>query len=387
MNHKVWNWSICAIGFLSLTNANLKAQSINIVNTSVPFLRVSPDARAGAMADAGLALSPDANATFWNSAKSVFAQSNSQLGLTYTPWLKDVAQDVYLVTAAGYHKINDNQAITGGIRYFNLGQMQLTDASGNLLQNTRPKEFSLEAGFNQKITDVLSAGVTFRYINSNLVSGAVNGSNYKAGTAFAGDISIFYNDLNESGAGVTAALTASNLGSKISYTNDAQSKQFIPANLGIGIANTWVLDELSKFTGTINANHLLVPAYPTYANSDGSTLTNAQQDAYDKSVADYYSYGVFQSWSKSFSNKSYSMSLGGEYAYNNQFFARAGYYWETKESGNRKYLTAGVGLKYSSFDLSFAYLAPSGSGLNRNPLSNTLRFGVIFDLASIANNN
>ncbi|QES87947.1 type IX secretion system outer membrane channel protein PorV [Rhizosphaericola mali] len=387
MHHKVWIWSLFTIGFLSITASPLSAQSVNIVSTSVPFLRVSPDARAGAMADAGLALSPDANATFWNSAKSVFAQSNSQLGLTYTPWLKDIAQDVYLVTAAGYTKINDNQAVTGGIRYFNLGQMQLTDASGNLLQNTRPKEFSLEAGFNQKITDVLSAGVTFRYINSNLVSGAINGSNYKAGTAFAGDISIFYNNLNENGAGVTAALTASNLGSKISYTNDAQSKQFIPANLGIGIANTWVLDDLSKFTGTINANHLLVPSYPSYTNSDGSTLTDAQQDAYDKSVADYYSYGVFQSWSKSFSNKAYSMSLGGEYSYNNQFFARAGYYWETKENGNRKYLTAGVGLKYSTFDLSFAYLAPSGSGLNRNPLSNTLRFGVIFDLASIANNN
>ena len=368
------------LGLAALLVANhVKAQSqINVVSTSVPFLRVSPDPRAGAMGDAGLALSPDANATFWNGAKTVFAQSNTQFSLNYTPWLKDVAPDVYLLTLGGYGKMNDNQAVFGGIRYFNLGQMTLTDANGQVLQTNRPREFSGELGFAQKITDVFSAAATFRYINSNLASGSINGSVYKAGTAFAGDISVFYSHLDENGAGMTGALSLSNMGTKISYTNDPNSKQFLPANLGLGVANTWTLDEQSKITATANVNHILAPAYPS-----GDTSATA----YQMSVANYYNMGVFEGFSKSFSNKSYAASFGGEYAYNNQFFARAGYYWETKEAGNRQYFTAGIGIKYSSFDINFSYLAPSGSGLSRNPLSNTLRFGVIFDLAALTLSN
>lgn len=354
-----------------------QSSSLNIVSTSVPFLRISPDARAGAMGDAGLALSPDANATFWNGAKTAFAQSNGQISLNYTPWLKDVAPDVYMMTLGAYGKMNDNVAIFGGIRYFNLGQMTLTNEGGQVLQTNRPREFSIEGGAATKITDVLSAGVTFRYINSNLASGAINGSIYKAGTAFSGDASLFYSNLDENGAGLTGALSLSNMGSKISYTNDPNSKQFLPANLGLGVANTWALDELSKFTATVNFNHLLAPAYPQINNP----MTNSDSIA----VANYYSMGVFEGFSKSFSNKSYAGSIGAEYSYNNQFFARAGYYTETKEAGNRKYFTAGVGIKYNMFDINFSYLAPSGSGLNRNPLSNTLRFGVIFDLAALGN--
>ncbi|MFT4204717.1 MAG: type IX secretion system outer membrane channel protein PorV [Chitinophagaceae bacterium] len=367
--------------FLSfgIKNEAQSQSSLNIVSTSVPFLRISPDPRAGAMGDAGLALSPDANATFWNGAKTAFAQSQSQVSLNYTPWLKDVAPDVYMMTLGTYGKLDDNQTIFGGIRYFNLGQMTLTDANGAVLQNNRPREFSLEAGYATKITDILSTAATFRYINSNLASGTINGSVYKAGTAFAGDLSLFYSNLDENGAGLTSALSVSNLGSKISYTNDPDSKQFLPANLGLGVANTWTMDELSRITATVNVNHLLVPKYPTF-NTD---MTHADS----LEVASYYSTGAMEGISKSFGNKSYSASFGGEYAYNNQFFARAGYYWETKESGNRKYFTAGVGLKYSAFDINFSYLAPSGNGLNRNPLSNTLRFGVIFDLAGLMMND
>ncbi len=374
MNRKYW---VLGLAVFLFTNQSKVQSQVNIVSSSVPFLRVSPDPRAGAMGDAGLALSPDANATFWNGAKTVFAQSQSQLSLNYTPWLKDVAPDVYLMTLGGYGKLNDNQAIFGGVSYFNLGQMTLTGLQGEVLQNTRPREFSIEGGFAQKINEVFSAAATFRYINSNLATGAVNGSVYKAGTAFAADASVFYSNLDENGAGLNGALSISNLGSKISYTNDPNSKQFLPANIGLGVANTWALDELSKITATINFNHLLVPVYPTGSDTSASD--------YKAAVANYYNTGAFEGIAKSFSNKSYAASFGGEYSYNNQFFARAGYYWETKEAGNRKYFTAGVGIKYSAFDINFSYLAPSGSGLSRNPLSNTLRFGVIFDLAAFAN--
>ncbi|PZP52310.1 MAG: hypothetical protein DI598_00970 [Pseudopedobacter saltans] len=376
MNRKHW---LLGLSVFFLANQVKAQSSINVVSTSVPFLRISPDPRAGAMGDAGLALSPDANATFWNGAKTVFAESPGQVSLNYTPWLKDVAPDVYLMTLGAYGKLNDNQAIFGGVRYFNLGQMTLTDGGGYTLQTNRPREMSFEAGFAQKITEVFSAAATFRYINSNLASGTINGSTFKAGTAFAGDISLFYSNLDENGGGMTGALSLSNMGSKISYTNDPNSKQFLPANLGLGVANTWTLDELSKITATVNVNHMLAPAYPQV----NSPMTNSDSLA----VANYYNMGVFEGFSKSFSNKSYSASFGGEYSYNNQFFARAGYYYETKEAGNRKYLTAGVGIKYNMFDINFSYLAPSGSGLNRNPLSNTLRFGIIFDFGVFGNSS
>lgn len=367
------------------TYSHLEAQSntapINIVSTSTPFLRISPDARAGAMGDAGIALSPDGNATFWNAAKTPFAESQSQIGVTYTPWLKDIAQDVYLATIGGYYKISDEQAITGGVRYFNLGSIQFT-TDGQTTWEGRPREFSIEGGYSQKITDVLSAGVTLRYINSNLAAGQQVGDDIiKTGTAFAGDISLFYNGLSDEGQGWTAGLTMSNLGTKIGYTNDPNSKEFLPANIGIGAAYTYAIDDLNKFTGTINLNHLLVPKLPAYTTDNPTAADSAQ---FKKDSLDYRTKSVFGGIGSSFGNKAYQASLGAEYGYNNQFFVRAGYYWETKEAGNRKYFSAGLGLKYNVFDISFSYLAPSGSGLMRNPLSNTLRFGIIFDLGNIA---
>lgn len=370
---------LIALGLSLLQNTSF-AQSINIVSTSVPFLRISPDARAGAMGDAGIALTPDAFSTFWNPAKAPFASSQSQVGLTYTPWLKSVAQDVYLATAAGYYKISDNQAVTGGVRYFNLGNIQFTNMSGDPLQQYRPREFSLEGGYSQKVSDYLSAGVTLRYINSSLANGEVGGTVYKAGTALAGDIGLYFDGQNEDGEGMTAGVTISNLGSKIGYTDDPNSKMFLPANLGLGVANTWALDETSKVTLTANVNHLLVPAFPTLSDNP----TAAQSAKYTKDSADYYTKGSFSGIGSSFSNKAYQVSAGAEYGYNNQFFARAGYYWETKEAGNRRYFSAGVGLKYNVFDINFSYLATSGSGITQNPLSNTLRFGIAFDLGAIA---
>lgn len=364
-----------------------QSSSLNIAQSAVPFLRISPDPRAGAMGDAGIALSPDAYATFWNSAKTTFANSQSQIGFTYTPWLKDVATDVYLATVGGYYKISDNQSFTGGIRYFNLGNIQLYNENSNLQGDYRPREFSLEAGYNQKMTDLLSIGVTLRYINSSLANGQIDGTTYKAGNAVAGDISLAYSNLDENGQGWTGGLTASNLGSKIGYTSDPNSKQFLPANLGLGLAYTKVMDELNKFTFTVNANHLLVPIAPSYPDIDNltdSTEINNAENKYQNDMAQYYSKGVLSSIGSSFSNGAYSASFGAEYAYNNQFFARAGYYYETQKAGNRKYFTAGVGLKYNAYELNFSYLAPSGQGITRNPLSNTLRFGVVFDLAAIA---
>jgi len=357
------------------------ANTINVVTSAVPFLRISPDARAGGMGDVGIATAPDANASFWNLAKAPFAASRTSIATTYTPWLKDLGlNDVYLASIAGYHQLDEEQAISASIRYFSLGNIQFTDFAGNDLQSFRPREYSVDLGYSRKLSENLGAGIALRYINSNLAGGqAVNGVSYKSGTAVAADLSLFHNGTNEEGAGLNWGITLSNLGSKISYTSDAQQKDYIPANLGLGVANTWVFDETSKLTLGLDINKLMVPTPP--ALTDDSTLT------------DYRNKSVISSWISSFGDaggignelKEYQISLGGEYTYNDQFSLRAGYFYEDKLKGNRKYFTLGAGLKYNVFGLNFSYLVPSGNGVSRNPLSNTLRFSLVFDLDSNTN--
>lgn len=352
---------------------------INIVTTAVPFLRISPDARAGGMGDAGIAVSPDANAGFWNLAKTTFTKSQGAIGATYTPWLKDIAQDVYLATLSGYYKLNDESAISGGIRYFNMGDIQFVDYSGSSIGSGRPREFSVDFGYSRKLGDRLSVGVALRYINSSLANGTTSTYGvYKAGTTVAADLSLFHNGTDDNGAGLNWGITLSNLGGKIGYTDDAKAKDFIPASLGAGIAYNWVFDETSKFTLALDVNKLLVPSAPV-ATGDYPTDSAA--------LVVYHQQSVFQSWFKSFKNDAYTASIGGEYSYDNQFFARAGYFFEPKDQGNRKYLTLGVGVKYDVITLNFSYLAPSGNGVTRNPLSNTLRFGVLFDFGGGGSDN
>lgn len=367
---------IFVVLFIS-ASAHAQTQAVNIVTTSVPFLRISPDSRAGGMGDCGLAISPDANAGFWNLAKTPFAKSENSIGFTYTPWLRDIAQDVYLASLAGYHKFEDGGAVSASLRYFNLGSIQFVDYNGNQLNTGRPREFAADLGYSRKIAPKLAVGVALRYINSNLANGqSFNGVTYKAGTTVAGDLSLFYNGLSEEGQGFAWGLSISNLGGKIGYTDDATAKDFIPANLGLGAAYTWVFDETSKVTLAAEVNKLLVPSIPTATG-------NVSQDS--ASLASYHSNSVFQSWFKSFSNNAYTGSVGLEYGYNDQFFARAGYFYEPKDQGNRQFFSAGVGLRYESVMLNFSYLAPSGNGITRNPLSNTLRFGLIFDIGAGSN--
>jgi type IX secretion system protein PorV len=362
--------AIASYSFLLTANAQ---DPINIVTTAVPFLRISPDARSGGMGDAGIALSPDANAGFWDLGKTPFATSPDAIGVTYTPWLKDIAQDVYMITLAGYHKLDDDQAFSAGIRYFNLGQIQFTDAFGSPLNTGRPHEFALDLGYSRKISDALGIGVALRYINSSLANGvATNGVTYKAGNTFAADLSLYGDNTADDGSGLTYGIALSNLGGKVGYTDNAETKDYIPANMGAGLAYTWAFQEQHKVTLSLEVNKLLVPAFPTFT---GDTAIDNQ------AIEDYHTQSVFSSWFKSFSASTYSVSLGGEYTYNDQFSLRAGYYKETKEMGNRSYFTAGVGMKYQVFNFNFSYLAPSGNGVTRNPLSNTLRFGVLFDLA------
>lgn len=366
--------------------ANGQVNRLNVVTSAVPFLRISPDARSGGMGDVGIATSPDANSVYWNLAKTAFATSKGGATLTYTPWLKDLGlNDVYLATAAGYFKLDDEQAIGASLRYFNLGNIQFTDALGNDINTFRPREISFDAGYSRKLSSKLSLGIALRYINSNLAgNNTYNGQAYKAGSSVSGDLSLFHTNVKEDGGGLSYGVVLSNLGTKISYTSDATQKDYIPANLGLGIAYTKVFDENNKVTFGLDVNKLMVPTPPSLSTSSGGAGTAADSLALVK----YRSQGVVSSWFKSFGDapdgfaeemKEFQASLGAEYWYNNQFALRAGYFYENPSKGNRKYFTLGAGLKYNMFGINFSYLLPSGNGVNRNPLSNTLRFSLLFD--------
>jgi hypothetical protein len=364
-------------GFTSVLNA--QADKLNVVTTAVPFLRISPDARTGGMGDLSLATSPDANSGFFNLAKIPFNQQKGGVGVTYTPWLKDLGlNDVYLASLAGYYKFADNQAINASVRYFSLGNIQFTDNLGNDLNTFRPREFGVDLGYSRKLSEKTGIGVALKYIYSNLAGGAAtNGSSYRAGTAVAGDISFYYDAKNDAGNGWALGAALTNLGSKIAYTDNADQKDYIPANLGVGATYTHVFDDQNKITLGVDLNKLLVPTPP--AEGDSAALV-----AYRKK-------SVVGSWFSSFGDapngfseevREVQVSFGAEYTYNNQFSLRAGYFHEDKTKGNRRYFTMGVGIKYNVFGLNFSYLLPSGSGVNRNPLSNTLRFSLLFDIDS-----
>ncbi|MFM7221806.1 MAG: type IX secretion system outer membrane channel protein PorV [Bacteroidota bacterium] len=356
----------------------LAQNSINVVTTAVPFLRISPDARAGGMGDLGVATSPDVNSQFYNVAKYAFAKNPTGIAMTYTPWLKDLGlNDVFLASLAGYYKLDETQAISGSLRYFSLGNIQFTDNFGNDLNSFRPREVAVDAGYSRILSDRLSLGVSLRYINSNLAGGqAISGVSYKPGNAVAGDIGLYYNTLSDDGSGISLGAAFTNLGSKISYTSDATQKDFIPANLSIGVVYTSVSNEVNKLSFGLDIHKLLVPTPPLLGDSAG--------------LANYRSKSVVAGWFSSFGDapggfgeelREFYFSAGAEYTYNEQFSVRAGYFYEDKEKGNRQYFSLGAGFKYSSIGFNLSYLIPSGSGVNRNPLSNTIRFGLVFDLS------
>ncbi|MBD0331458.1 MAG: type IX secretion system outer membrane channel protein PorV [Chitinophagaceae bacterium] len=357
------------------------AEKINVVTTAVPFLRISPDARSGGMGDLGIATLPDASASYFNLGKVPFNVSPAGVNLTYTPWLKKLVNDVYLASAAGYYKLDELQAVSASLRYFSLGNIQFTDAFGNNISQANPKEFGVDIGYSRRLSDFMGIGVGLKYIYSNLAGGqSVNGTSYKPGSAVAGDLGFYFTNRTETDQGWAFGATLTNLGSKISYTDNAEQKDYIPANLGIGTTYTRALDESNKISFGIDVNKLLVPTPP---QTTGDFTTDSTR------LAEYRSKSVVSSWFSSLGDapggfseelKEFQISAGAEYWYNNQFAVRAGYFYENKIKGNRRFFTTGVGVKYNIFGLNFSYLVPAGSGNNQNPLSNTLRFSLVFDL-------
>jgi hypothetical protein len=369
------------IGSQSFAQTNLDGRT-GAITTAVPFLRISPDARSGAMGDVGIALSPDANAQYWNVGK--LAASNKDLGIsvTYTPWLKDLVPDVFLAYLSAYKKFgeNKNQAISVSLRYFNLGNIDYTTIDATPAGSGKPREFAFDVGYSRRLSTYLSVGVSLRYISSNIAAGAPNESGaYSPGSAVAGDVGVYYSktkEISEDRSGTfSAGAVLSNVGSKISYSQTQED--FLPINLGLGVAYTYKIDAYNKVTGALDLNKALVPA-PRYIQDVNGN------DSFGFIPNEGVLTGMLNSFSKAPPGYGTTISVGGEYWYQDQFAVRAGYFYENKNNGDRQYITCGLGVRYNVFGLNFSYLIPSGSGVARNPLSNTLRFSLTFDFDKIS---
>ncbi|MFV0269517.1 MAG: type IX secretion system outer membrane channel protein PorV [Draconibacterium sp.] len=374
-----------------ITVENVKAQGTlsgaNTITTGVPFLGITPDSRAGGMGDVGVGTSADVTSQHWNPAKYVFMESEMGVGLSYSPWLRNLVDDINLAYLSGYKKLDDIQAVSASLRYFALGDITFTSDQGQFVSQQSPNEFAIDLAYSRKLSDVFSGSVAVRYIRSDLTAGQdVNGVPTYPGSSYAADVAFYYyNEFRRSrkNNSFSAGVNIQNIGSKISYT-DGEIKDFIPTTLKLGASYTTELDNYNSFSFSVEANKLLVPTPPVdstaYGEDDVIWAGGINSDI-----------GVIEGIFKSFGDapgglkeelQEIAWSVGVEYWYNKQFALRAGYFYENEFKGNRKYLTAGAGLKMNVFALDFSYLLPTQ---RNHPLENTLRFSLSFDIDAFSN--
>lgn len=362
---------------------------LNTITTAVPFLQITPDSRSGALGDAGVALSPDANATFWNPAKLAFVDQDIELSLSYSPWLRALVNDMSLAYLSGYKRLSKNQTVGGSLRYFTLGNITFTDEVGTVIRDFKPNEFALDVCFGQKFSERLGGGVSARFVNSNLTGGTnVLGAESKPGRSLAVDVAMFYtnDDIKIGGKDSRLNLGAniSNIGNKMRYTN-SEERDFIPTNLKLGTALSVDMDDYNQLTIALDFNKLLVPTPPRYGAEGDSivagldpnvgTATGIVQSFYD-APGDVDNEGNIISGSV-LKEELREINIGGgiEYWYDKQFAFRTGYFYENYTKGNRQFITLGAGLKYQVITIDMSYLI---STTQQNPLANTLRFSLRF---------
>tara|TARA_B100001142_G_scaffold329976_2_gene395410 strand:+ start:3350 stop:4534 length:1185 start_codon:yes stop_codon:yes gene_type:complete len=362
---------------------------LNTITTAVPFLLIGPDSRSGGMGDVGVASSPDVNSMHWNPAKYAFIEDDMGFSINYVPWLRSLVPDISLSYLSGYLKRNDKETIGLSLRYFSLGDITFTDINSNVIGQYKPNELAISTAYARKLSDNYSLAISIRYIYSDLTGGQTltGGLGTHAGQAIAADISSYFNKdirISKQDFDLAIGLNISNLGNKISYTETAV-RDFIPINMRFGTSIGTKFDEYNSMSLNFDVNKLLVPTPPSY-NDNG--LIDGGMDP-DVSVVN----GVFQSFwdapggvKEEFRELNYSVGL--EYWYARQFAVRTGYFYEHPTKGDRQYFTMGAGVKYSVFELDFSYLIDASSSINgSNPLANTLRFTLIFDLGSIEGNS
>jgi len=367
--------------------AQATTSGANTITTAVPFLSITPDSRSGGMGDAGVGLTPDVSSQHWNPAKYIFMESDMGVGLSYSPWLRNLVDDINLAYLSGYKKIDDNQAVSASLRYFSLGDIVFTSEWGEIQGQQSPNEFAVDMGYSRLLSETFSGAVAMRYIRSDLTGGQlVNGVETHAGNSFAVDVAFYWLKefrKNRKDNIFSAGINIQNIGSKISYT-DGEVKDFIPTNLMTGVAYTTELDQYNSFAFSFEANKLLVPTPPkdsTIYDPDGVILPggiNSNMGPLEGMITSFYDApGGFQE-----ELQEITLAFGVEYWYNKQFAIRVGYFYEHENKGNRKYFTAGAGLKMNVFALDFSYLLPTQ---RNHPLENTLRFTLSFDVDAFGN--
>lgn len=378
--------SLLVVGMMMAQNVSAddyKTSTFNPVEHAVISQTIAPDARAAGMGDVGCATDPDVNSQAWNLAKYPFCISRAGVALNYTPWLRQLVNDIDLAYVAGYYRIGDYGALSGSLRYFSLGEV-FTDISGEDASTTvKPYEMALDLGYSRMLSETFSLGVAIRWIYSDLRYDYSEDS--KPASAFAADIGMYYNNyimLGNRECQLGLGLHASNIGSKISYYGDEES-QFIPANLRLGASLMIPVNEWNRFSIAADANKLMVPTVPVQGVNENNS------DYQDRVRREYSDVGSISGMFKSFSDapggfkeelEEVQWSVGAEYVYNDQFTLRAGYHHESESKGNRKYFTVGGGFRMNVFSLDVGYVISTAQS---NPLDQTLRFTLAFDMDGI----
>lgn len=365
---------------------------LNTITTAVPFLIIAPDSRAGAMGDAGVATSPDANSFHWNTSKLAFSKEKAEFGVSYSPWLKELVNDIHLSYLSGYTKIGGNHTVGGSLRYFSLGNITFTDEQGNLIREFSPSEFELLGGYAFQLSDRSAIGFNGKFVFSNLTGGINVGTvGSKAGIAGAVDISYSYFnedfEINDRDATFSWGANISNIGNKMAYTTEAD-RDFLPTNLRLGSALNVRFDEYNSLTTTVDFNKLLVPTLPRL-NGSGTLISGKPNDVgvtqgmiqsfYDApgNVLEDEDGNVFIQQGSRLKEELNEINIGGglEYWYGDVLAVRGGYFYEHRAKGDRKYFTFGAGIYYSVFGIDVSYLAALRK---QNPLANTVRFSLKF---------
>ncbi len=378
---------IIILSFVHLLNLQAWADEdekntmFNPVEHAVISETIAPDARGAGLGDVGVATDPDVNSQYWNPAKYPFCISRAGVALNYTPWLRQLVNDIDLAYVAGYYRIGDYSAISGSLRYFSLGEVY-TDY-GNSDMTVKPYEMSLDAAYSLMLSETFSIAAAIRWIYSDLRFDYSEDS--KPASAFAADLAMYYNNyvmLGNRECQLGLGMNVRNIGSKISYYGDEES-QFIPANLRLGAALMVPVDEYNRFTITADANKLLVPTVPRQEEGESNS---EYQDRVRREYSDVGSIkGIFQSFSDAPNGfkeelEEVQWSVGAEYVYHDQFSLRAGYHHQAESKGNLKYFTVGGGFRMSVFSLDVGYVI---STARSNPLDQTLRFTLAFDMDGI----
>ena len=364
--------------------ADDKKEIFNPVRTSVTSQGIAPDARAAGLGDVGAATEADVYSQFWNPAKYPFAISRAGVGLSYTPWLRQLVNDIGLAHMSGYYRIGDYASISASIRYFSLGEVSTAESSSgpgaSPSLTIRPYEMSADVAYSLMLSDKFSIAAAVRWIYADLTYNYTD--NTTPGSAFAADLALYYQNylnIGQRECQLGIGMNISNIGSKITMGEDANS-EFIPTNLRLGASLMIPVDEYNRFTIAADANKLLVPTYPH--QNEGETTEDyqrrVQKDYYDVSSIG----GIFKSFGDApggFKEEldEISLSVGAEYVYHDQFSVRAGYHHESANKGNRKYFTVGAGFKMSAFTLDAGYVIATAKS---NPLDQTMRFSLTFDM-------